>query len=141
MKKSSYAALMCSAVVMLAAIVAAGPASAQNFRKAPGDKAVALKLDPAQAAENRAATKVYVVQMVAKPTIGYEGGVSGFAKTAPAPGARYDARSSQAQMYAQHLESEQDSVLASVGAGNRKIYSYRHALNGFAARLLSRTRA
>ncbi len=135
MKKSSYAALLCSAVVVLATIAAAGPASAQNFRKAPGKNATALTLDPTQATQGRSATKVYVVQMAAKPGIGYQGGVSGFAKTAPAAGARYDSRSSQAQMYAQHLESEQDSVLASIGAGNRKIYSYRHALNGFAARL------
>lgn len=135
MKKSLHAALMCGALVTLATNVAAEPAPAQNFRKAPANKGIALHLAPGQDTEAHSDTKVYVVQMAAKPGIGYQGSVAGFAKTAPAPGARYDSRSSQVQMYAQHLAAEQDSVLASIGAGNRKIYSYRHVLNGFAARL------
>ncbi len=119
----------------LATIVATGPASAQNFRKAPSDKAAALRLDPGQAVESRSDTKVYVVQMAAKPGMAYQGGLVGLAKTAPEPGARYNARSGAVQMYTEHLAQEQDALLASIGAGARKIYSYRHSLNGFAARL------
>ncbi len=130
---------MRSVFVVLAAIaatvVAGAPASAQNMRKPPSaDRASALRLDQAQATESRS-TKVYVVQMAAKPGISYSGGVAGFAKTAPDAGGKYNARSSEAQMYAQHLVAQQDSLLATIGAGSRKIYSYRHALNGFAARL------
>jgi subtilisin family serine protease len=130
---------MRSVLVVLAAIaatVAAGaPAAAQNFRKPPSaDEASALRLAAGQATESRS-IKVYVVQMAGKPGISYEGGTGGFAQTAPEAGAKYDARSSQAQMYTEHLVAQQDALLASIGAGSRKIYSYRHALNGFAARL------
>ena len=38
-------------------------------------------------------------------------------------------------MYAAHLVATQDALLARIGASGRKIYSYRHAMNGFAARL------
>ena len=130
---------MRSVLVFLAAIaatvVAGGPAAAQNFRKpqVPGNTA-AFRLDPSQAAASRV-TQVYVVQMAAKPAISYDGSVAGLAKTAPAHGQRYDSRSSTVQMYTAHLAAQQDALLAKVGAGNRKIYSYRHALNGFAARL------
>ncbi|MGH8198066.1 MAG: S8 family serine peptidase, partial [Steroidobacteraceae bacterium] len=130
---------MRSVLVVLAAIVATvaagGPAAAQNFRKPPSaDKASALRLAEGQATESRS-TKVYVVQMAAKPGISYEGGAAGFARTAPEAGAKYDARSSQAQMYTEHLVAQQDSLLAAIGARGRKLYSYTHALNGFAARL------
>jgi subtilisin family serine protease len=130
---------MRSVLVVLAAIaatvVAGGPAAAQNLRKPQaGGKAMNLRLDPSQIAASRA-TKIYVVQMAAKPAISYDGAAAGLAKTAPAHGQRYDSRSSQVQMYTEHLAAQQDALLAKVGAGNRKIYSYRHALNGFAARL------
>ncbi|MGH7944735.1 MAG: S8 family serine peptidase, partial [Opitutaceae bacterium] len=118
-----------------ATVAAGGPAAAQNFRKSlTADQASALRLAEGQATESRS-TKVYVVQMAAKPGISYKGGAADFARTAPEAGAKYDARSSQAQMYTEHLVAQQDSLLASIGAGSRKIYSYRHALNGFAARL------
>ncbi len=121
---------------MAATVVAGGPASAQNVRKpATAAQAAALKLNGAQASESRGATRVYVVQMAAKPAIAYEGGIAGLAKSAPARGERYDSRSSQVQMYAAHIAAQQDAALARVGASHRKIYSYRHALNGFAARL------
>ena len=58
--------------------------------------------------------------MAADPAIRYQGGVAGFAKTAPAKGERYDARSSQAQMYAERLGPQQDAVLARVGACERQ---------------------
>ena len=85
-------------------------------------------------AESRG-NKVYIVQMAADPAIRYEGGVAGFAKTAPEKGERYDARTSEAQMYAARLGAQQDALLAKAGVTGGKIYSYRHVLNGFAARM------
>ena len=132
---------MRSALVVLAAIaasvVAGGPAAAaQNkFRKAPSDRqAASLRLaNPAEDARDK---KIYIVRMAGKPAVAYEGGTKGFAKTAPAKGQRYDSRSSQVQMYTQHLGAQQDAVLGRAGASaTSKIYSYRHTLNGFAARL------
>jgi subtilisin family serine protease len=120
---------------MAATVVAGGPAAAQNIRQIPSaELASKLRLDPASKINSRA-TKVYVVQMAAKPAVSYAGGIAGYAKTAPAAGQRFNARSKEVQSYAQHLVAEQDRALASVGASSRRIYSYRYAMNGFAARL------
>ena len=137
---------MRSMLVVLAAIaatvVSGGPAAAEQARKAPAlnapiaTKAQMQRIARGYAAANRT-TKVYVVQMAGEPAARYAGGISGFAKSAPAYGQRYDARSGEAQMYAARLGAQQDALLRSVGAGERKIYSYRHAMNGFAARLSS----
>ena len=116
-------------------VVSGGPAAAAEYRKSPPPGAAArLRLAPAEISA-RQTNKVYIVQMADKPTIAYKGGVAGFAKTAPETGHRYNAHTSEAQQYAQRLVSQQDALLASVGAGSNKVYSYVHALNGFAARL------
>ncbi len=132
---------MRSAFVVLAAIaatvVAGAPAAAaeSKFRKAPPAQ-MAAKLRLADAAAGGSDEKIYIVRMAGNPGVAYEGDVKGLAKTAPAKGERYNARTGQAQMYAQHLGSQQDSLLAKAGVpAASKIYSYRHALNGFAARL------
>ena len=44
-------------------------------------------------------------------------------------------------MYAEQLGRQQDALLAKIGASSGKIYSYRHALNGFAARMTARQAA
>ena len=130
---------MRSLLVVLAAIaatvIAGGPAAADTYRKAPdARRASALRLDPSQANTGNA-TKVYVVQMAAKPAITYQGGLSGFSKTAPAKGERYDSRLPTVQQYSAHLIEQHDALLRKVGASDRKLYSYTHALNGFAAKL------
>ena len=118
----------------IAVTIAGGPVAAE-LRKAPdGKRASALRLDPSQANAGDA-SKVYIVQMAAKPAVSYQGGLAGLAKTAAAPGKRYNAHTSEAQQYTQRLISQHDTLLASVGASSRKLYSYVHALNGFAARL------
>ena len=130
---------MRSILVVLAAIaatvVAGGPAAAESYRKAPdANRASALRLDAAQANTGRA-TKVYIVQMAAKPAVTYQGGLAGYSKTAPAKGERYNSRAPAVQSYAAHLIEQHDALLRKVGASDRKLYSYTHALNGFAAKL------
>jgi hypothetical protein len=133
---------MRSAFVLLAAVaatmVAGGPAAAADkpqFRKPPNAALAAkLRLDPAVAAA-RNEVKTYIVQMAGDPAIRYQGGVAGFAKSAPAKGQQYNARSGEAQSYAARLGQQQDALLARVGAASGKIYSYRHVFNGFAARM------
>ena len=122
---------------MAATVISGGPAAAESakFRKAPSaTQAAKLQLAPDSAVEGRG-SKVYIVQMAADPAVRYEGGIAGFARTAPEKGTRYDAHTSQAQMYIERLGAQQDAVLARAGVSGGKIYSYRHALNGFAARM------
>jgi subtilisin family serine protease len=130
--------MMRSALVVLAAVVAtaisAGPAAAQDLKRAPAAKA-ARQLHLAVSPADAKASRVYVVRLAAKPVVSYEGDLSGFAKSKPEAGQRFNARSGAAQSYASHLRSQQDALLAKVGATDRKIYSYVHAMNGFAARL------
>jgi subtilisin family serine protease len=132
---------MRSVFVILAAVaataIAGGPAAAAEpkFRGQPSpQQAARLRLSDAELARS-GETKVFIVQMAGDPAIRYQGGVSGFAKSAPEKGQRYDARSSQAQMYVERLGQQQDAVLARVGASAGKIYSFRHVFNGFAARM------
>jgi subtilisin family serine protease len=128
-----------SVLVVLAAVAAtaisAGPVAAQDLKQAPAAASAAKKLHLAASPADARSSRVYVVRMAAKPVVSYEGDVSGFAKSAPDAGQRFDARSGASQSYARYLRSQQDALLASVGATDRKIYSYVHAMNGFAARL------
>lgn len=118
------------------AIVAAMPLFAQTVEQAPAVSGSQLRLaDPAAAGTPRQGTRLYVVKLNGAPAAAYRGGVRGFSATAPRSGARYDARSAAAQQYTTYLEGVHDQLLNSIGASGRKVYSYVHAINGFAARL------
>ena len=82
-----------------------------------------------------ASRKTYIVLLDGEPAIRYDGGEAGFAATAPAPGDDYDALASHVQMYTRHLTAKHDELLAAFGAEHRKLYSYSHTMNGFAAEL------
>ncbi len=77
---------------------------------------------------------LYIVQLDAPPVAGYDGGLRGYAATAPKRGAKLDLGSTAAQRYAAHLERQQDRALARV-AGEEVVYRYDVSLNGFAARM------
>ncbi len=83
----------------------------------------------------KSALKTYVVQMHGKPGVSYDGGLSGFAATAPAPGESYDASAPHVSAYTSHLVALHDEMLSAMGASDRKIYSYCHTMNGFAVQL------
>lgn len=118
--------------------VSGGAVAAQPELKKPQavDRATLQRIKSALETA-KATPRVYIVQMREKPVVAYQGDISGFAKSAPENGARFDVRSAPAQAYAARLAGKQDRLLASIGAADRKIYSYTHALNGFAARLTS----
>ncbi len=78
--------------------------------------------------DSTAASKggVYVIQMKGDPTVMLENeGRKG----------RYNPNSAAARKYAQNLETKHNRALNKVGAGSKKLYSYVHSFNGFAAEL------
>jgi len=132
--------MMRSLLVVLAAVAAttisAGPVAAKELQKPQVAAGAAAKLRLAQPMNEARASKIYIVRMAAEPAASYKGELSGFARTAAGPGQRYSARSGEAEAYTRQLQTEQDALLASVGVSSeRKLYSYVHALNGFAVRL------
>ncbi len=77
-------------------------------------------------------TRVYIVQFrapaaVEEPTL----------RVGETRQRRFDVTAPAVRRFTDHLTEKHDAVLDSVGAGHDKLYSYRYALNGFAARLSS----
>jgi len=87
----------------------------------------------APATAQPASTSIYIVQMKGDPVIAYEGGIKGYAATKPGNGKKLNPNSAAVKKYASFLEKKQDQAISSVGA--EKVYNYRYALNGFAARM------
>jgi subtilisin family serine protease len=88
---------------------------------------------PAASGSGEADSNVYIVRMVEQPAIAYGGGIAGFAATKPARGAKLDPGDRDVARYAGYLDSRHNAVLARVGG--EKLYDYRYAYNGFAARM------
>jgi subtilisin family serine protease len=79
--------------------------------------------------------QIYIVQLEDPPALSYRGGRSGLAATRPTPGQRFQPDDPDVQAYGRYLSERHDQVLRSVHAWHGKLYSYRYAFNGFAARL------
>lgn len=84
-------------------------------------------------AARKAKGRTYIVQLVEKPAVAYDGGLYGMRATRPERGRKIDSRDEAVRQYTRHLRSRHDDILRAVGA--RKLYSYSYAFNGFAARL------
>ena len=86
------------------------------------------------AAEQKAAQpSIYIVQLKGNPVIAYEGDVAGYKATKPGKGQKINRNNRDVKKYGAYLEKQQNNAIDSVGA--EKVYSYRYALNGFAARM------
>jgi len=88
--------------------------------------------------DDPAVTKVFIVQLRSPSTAEHQAELA--KGSAPRTGSgkprtRFDKENPSLKAYAQKLGDEQDSVLARIGPGVSKIYSYRWGLNGFAARM------
>jgi len=117
-------------------LVISTPLLAQQLQLQKADAPAAqLELFDQSDTKGRSDRRMYVVQMAGEPGISYEGGVDGFAATAPEKGVRYNAKASHVRQYTSHLISGHDDKLASIGAAGQKTYSYCHTMNGFAAML------
>ncbi len=134
----------------LALALSPGPAFAAGARAAEGSRLQAIP-----AAVSTTETRVYIVQFRApaavqeptlrttatahsaaqSPTVGARSVGASRSLVGSNQGRRFDVGAPDVRQYADRLTAQHDTVLASVGAGNDKLYSYRYALNGFAARL------
>jgi subtilisin family serine protease len=88
---------------------------------------------PATAEQGKGSSTVYIVRMLEAPVVAYEGGIQGLRATKPAKGTKLDPNNPDVVRYAAYLDSRHAAVLSKVG-GN-KVYDYRYAFNGYAARM------
>ncbi|KAL0344915.1 UNVERIFIED_CONTAM: Subtilisin-like protease SBT2.6 [Sesamum radiatum] len=83
--------------------------------------------------------EIYIVTLEGEPVISYGGGVSGFEATAVDSDSdeKIDVTSELVISYAHHLEKRHDMLLDMLfdQGTYKKIYSYRHLINGFAVHL------
>ncbi|KAF2544050.1 hypothetical protein F2Q68_00029217 [Brassica cretica] len=81
--------------------------------------------------------EIYIVTMEGDPIISYKGGVNGFEATAVESDEKIDTSSELVTSYARHLEKKHDMLLGMLfeEGSYKKLYSYKHLINGFAAHL------
>lgn len=77
---------------------------------------------------------IYIVTIEGEPVVSYGGGVSGFEATAVEFGEKLDVTSDSVSSYSRHLELKHDTILETLfdEGTYKKIYSYKHLINGFA---------
>jgi len=118
--------------LLLAAFIGlTGLATVQADMKA--GRADLLPAHKSVTANQAIASDIYIVQMKGSPVIAYEGDIKGYKATKPGKGKKLNSNSAHVRKYADFLGKKQNQLMRSVGA--EKVYSYRYALNGFAARM------
>jgi subtilisin family serine protease len=115
---------------VLAGVLVSLPAAGQGLSPATANGPLTLAA-PVRALKARRA--VYLVELKRPGAASYRGEPRGYAATKPLPGRRFEPHSSAVESYAKFLETSHDQLLASIGAQANKLYSFRYALNGFAA--------
>ncbi len=121
------------AAAALAATVALLPATGQVLQE-PVTQRMQL-VSPVRPVKHPAS--VYIVKLKAPGAASYKStfGENGAASPGDGQRMRAQAATTAAASYAKQIEQVHDQLLGTIGALNTKIYSYRYALNGFAARL------
>ncbi|KAK3033295.1 hypothetical protein RJ639_033226, partial [Escallonia herrerae] len=78
--------------------------------------------------------EIYIVTVEGEPVISYRGGVNGFEPTAVEADEEIDVTSELVTSYSRHLEKKHDMLLGLLfdRGTYKKLYSYRHLINGFA---------
>jgi subtilisin family serine protease len=89
---------------------------------------------PQATKSDHGANGVYIVEMLEKPAVAYDGGVAGYPATQPKNGQKIDPTDSAVVKYVGYLNSRHDAALNDAGGGN-KLYDYDYTFNGFAAKL------
>lgn len=118
----------------LTALLAAGPlapAAAQVMHVPLTDPLrLAQPLGPV-----KGGSAVYIVKLRAPGAASLKGATPDYSASKPASPAERASRTAAADSYAKQVEQSHDRLLGALGAGSRKLYSYRYSVNGFAAEL------
>ena len=77
---------------------------------------------------------IYIVEMIEKPAVAYNGDIDGYMATQPKNGQKIDPTSADVIKYVGYLNGRHNAALTDVGGG-RKLYDYSYTFNGFAAEL------
>jgi hypothetical protein len=109
-------------IAVLSALILALPAISQSSDSAG---------KPAKAGIS---SGVYIIQMSQAPVVAYEGEIKGYKATSPAKGKKIDPNNADVIRYVGYLDGWHKDALTAVGGGS-KLYDYRYAFNGFAAKL------
>jgi subtilisin family serine protease len=116
-----------------------GPAmAADQTRLRHGGPATGIQL--AGSEEDGGGSKVYIVQLREPAAAVMHAASVPRVMQKPGPGSlrsipRFDKNSASVQSYVQKLENAQASVISKTGNNIEPLYSYRYAMNGFAARM------
>lgn len=81
--------------------------------------------------------EIYIVTVEGEPVISYKGGINGFDATALEEDEKLNVASESVSSYAKHLEKKHDMLLGLLfdQGTYKKLYSYRHLINGFAVHI------
>jgi subtilisin family serine protease len=123
-------------VILCSGLLAAGASADFDSRLQDAGPAYGIRL--AGTDENGGTAKVYIVQLKSPSAAEHYASQQQPVAGKPAAGkgsapATFNKSIAGVESYAAKLVEEQDRVLARLGPGPRKIYSYRYSLNGFAA--------
>jgi subtilisin family serine protease len=121
-----------AAIAALAAALALCPQFAGGVTPADAPGPLSLAEPVVQA---KTPSDVYIVQLKQPGAAAYKGGLLGMPATKPVAGRRLDAGSAVVEGYVRYLEDSHQRLLTSIDARDARIYSFRYAFNGFAARL------
>lgn len=119
--KMALAPLMLAMATGASQTTAAPPDPVQNFK----------------AGKSRAELKdngVYIVRMADDPVAAYDGGIKGYRATRPGKNKKLNPNDPAVVAYSRYLTDKHDALLNKV-RGGAKLYSYKFAYNGFAAKL------
>lgn len=126
--------------LLVLSVIAASPALAQHesLLRARGSLA---GLNFPGAGDTDAPARVYIVQLRTPAAAEYHARTFRQQAGKPAPGLppppvpAFDKNSAAIQGYTQRLAAEQEGVLAKIGRGTERIYSYMYSMNGMAVRM------
>jgi len=122
--------------ILLALFVAVPAQSDYETRLRHGGPPVGIRLAGSEQAGG--GSRVYIVQLRTPAAAAIHAASAPRMASKPGPGslptaARFDKSSSLVEAHVQRLESEQLAILAKAGDDVERLYSYRYAMNGFAA--------